>query len=58
MDNIVEQVDSLKALYSQMNDYTRGRYDCSTGVPHEHKSNEYTRGYAYQYELEQKRSAK
>lgn len=35
-------------------DFLRGQYDCSKGVPHKaDKSDAYNRGYAAEYELEQ-----
>jgi hypothetical protein len=37
-----------------IDDFIRGQKDCKAGKPHEAgKSNDYNRGYAAQYELEQ-----
>jgi hypothetical protein len=38
-------------------DYIAGMTDCAAGVPHKNKNPEYTRGYAAQYEIEQKATA-
>jgi len=38
-----------------MSDFLDGQRDCRDGVPHESsKSENYNRGYNYQYELEQR----
>lgn len=42
----------------QINDFIRGQEDCKEGKPHKSQSEDYDRGYACQYELEQIKSAR
>ena len=38
---------------SKVLDFIKGQEDCKNGVPHKPISEDYTRGYSAQYELEQ-----
>lgn len=41
-----------------INDFIRGQWDCSNGVPHQSgKSESYNRGYAAEYQKEQNETA-
>ena len=45
-------------MITDASEFLRGQRDCEQGIPHKAgQSEEYNRGYAYQYELEQKLGA-